>query len=85
MVQLAEAKKDDIEKNKVISSITKKMLGPVIKLSGGTFCPVEEAFDVCKKWAETETSYDKTLKYPVINLPNYTGPFNMSSFVKGIH
>jgi hypothetical protein len=82
-VYFLEAKKEEVEKNKLIFRITKKMLGPVFKLSGGDFCPVDESFNTCMQWAESETSYDTTLKYPIINLPNYTGPLCMSSLVKG--
>ena len=71
------------EKSTLINKIMTDKLGPLLKNSGGGYCPIKQAFNTCKEWAENNTRPEKTLKYPVVNLPQYAGPLNMSQFVKG--
>jgi hypothetical protein len=71
------------EKKEWIDKIKEKFLGLNVKLSGGEFGQLSVAFQACEQWAEKEASPKKTIKYPVINLPKYTGMLGMLPVVKG--
>jgi hypothetical protein len=71
------------EKKDLIDKITAKFLGPNVKLSGGELGTLSAVFQTCEQWAEKEASPEKTIKYPVTNLPKYTGMLGMLPFVKG--
>ena len=71
------------EKKEWINKIKEKYLGPKIKLSGGEFGQLSVAFQVSEQWAEKEASSEMTIKYPVTNLPKYTGMLDMLPLVKG--
>jgi hypothetical protein len=71
------------EKKEWIDKIKQKFLGPNVKLSGGEFDQLSVAFQTCEQWAEKEASPEKTIKYPVTNLPKYKGMLGMLPVVKG--
>jgi hypothetical protein len=71
------------QKKELIEKIKEKYLGPIVKLSGGQFGQMSIAFQTCAQWAEKEASPEKTTKYPVANLPKYTGMLDMLSLVRG--
>jgi hypothetical protein len=71
------------EKKELIDKIKEKFLGPNVKLSGGELGSLSAVLQTCEQWAEKEASPEKTIKYPVTNLPKYTGMLGMLPFVKG--
>ncbi len=71
------------EKKEWINKIIEKYLGPKVKLSGGEFGQLSVAFQISEQWAEKEASPETTIKYPVTNLPKYTGMLDMLPLVKG--